>query len=130
MAQHTATPSNSRCRPGHAERTIFKNRVTKGSENLEGKYFEFDRKIVTGVLDALRGDINEGAAQMGMVADERMFEKSLSGTLSRTALHLDQMARRLAQLLDDVASATGYPKLATDSRLEQALVRRLPIRQV
>jgi hypothetical protein len=127
MAHSTAT-SNPRSRPGHAERTAFKKRVGKSFGDLDGKYFDFDRKLVARVLDTLRGAMDEGAAQMEMVADERMFEKSLSGTFSRTALHLDRMARRLGKLLDDVGSATGYPKIGANFPLMHAVVRRLPIR--
>ena len=128
MAHRNPAHRNSRQRLG-CSRAVAASRGTKISGDLERKCFEFDRKIVARVLDTLQGAINEGAAQMEMVADERMFDQSLSGTFSRTAQHLDRMARRLAKLIDDVANATGYPKIA-NYPVERAVVRRLPLRQV
>jgi hypothetical protein len=129
MARRGLAPGNSRCRLDHSERTVTEKRGTKIPGDLDRKCFEFDREIVAGILDTLQGAINAGAAQMEMVADERMFDKSLSGTFSRTAQHLNRMARKLEKLLDDVTNATGYPKLAMDYPVERAVVRRLPNRQ-
>lgn len=130
MDRRSPAPSNSRDRLGRSERTATENRGIKISSDLERKCFEFDRGIVAGVLDTLQGAINEGATQMEMVADERMFDKSLSETFSRTAQHLNRMARKLEKLLGEVADATGYPKIAMDYPIGRAVVRRLPIRQL
>jgi len=129
MARRSPAPGNSRCRFGHSERTVTEHRG-KISGDLERSCFEFDRKIVAGVLDTLQGAIDEGAAQMETVADERMFDQSLSGTFSRTARHLNRMARKLEKLLGDVANATGYPKIAMDYPGAGAVLRRLPERQL
>ena len=113
MARRSPAPGNRRCRLGHSERIVIEKRG-KISGDLERKCFEFDREIVAGVLDTLQGAITEGAAHMEMVADEQMFDKSLSGTFSRTARHLNRMACKLEKLLGDVTNATGYPKIAMD----------------
>ena len=123
MAMSSAVSGNSRFRLGHAERVRHPRSKTS---DLDQKCFEFDRKIVAGVLGALQAAINRGATQMEMVADERMFDQPLSGAFARSAQHLDQMAHRLQNLVDEVADATGYPKLAA----ARAVIRRLPARQV
>jgi hypothetical protein len=128
MSRRNPALSNTRWQLGHPE--FVSKRGTEKSDDLERKYFDFDRKIVALALNTLRGAVNQGATQMEMVADERMFEKSLSGTFSRAAHHLDQMERTLGKLLNDVASATGYPRIAAASPLGRAVVRRLPVRQV
>jgi hypothetical protein len=127
MSRRHPALSNTRCQLGHPE--FMSKRGTENSDDLERKYFDFDRKIVALALSTLRGAVNQGATQMEMVADERMFEKSLSGTFSRAAHHLDQMECTLRKLLDDVASATGYPRIAAASSPGRAVVRRLPVRQ-
>ena len=123
MALSSTASSNSRFRVGHADRA---HNLRSKVSNLDQKCFEFDRKVVAGVLDTLQAAVNQGATQMEMVADERMFNQSLSGAFTRSAHHLDRMAHRLERLLEDVASATGYPKIA----LGRAVIRRLPTRQV
>ncbi len=129
MARRSQALDNFRVRSGHSDRTFAKGEGNAISGDLERKCFEFDRKIVTGVLDTLRSAIKEGALQMEMVADERMFDDSLSGDFSRTAEHLNRMSGKLKKLLGEVCSATGYPKLALDYRGPGAVVRRLPHRQ-
>jgi hypothetical protein len=129
MDRRSLVRGNSRYRLNHSQRTVTARRGTKTAGDLERTYFEFDRKIVAGVLETVRGAINEGAVQMEMVADERMFDKSLSGTFSRTAQQLNQIARKLEKLLDDVANTTGYPEIAMDSQVGRAVVRRLSTRQ-
>lgn len=128
MRRRNPALSNTLRPLGHPE--FMSKRGTENSDDLERKYFDFDRKIVALALNTLRVAVNRGATQMEMVAEERMFEKSLSGTFSRAAHHLDQMERTLGKLLDDVASATGYPRIAAASPLRQAVVRRLPVRPV
>jgi hypothetical protein len=128
MALSNPASGNSRIRLGQNRAHRSENHATKPSGSLDRKFFEFDRKIVSGVLDTLQGAIGEGATQMEMVADEHMFDPGLSGTFSRTAQHLDRMARRLAKILGDVASATGYPKIAMDHQVARAAAPRLPVR--
>ena len=128
MDRRSLVRGNSRYRLNHSQRAVTARRGTKTGD-LERTYFEFDRKIVAGVLETVRGAINEGAVQMEMVADERMFDKSLSGTISRTAQQLNQIARKLEKLLDDVANTTGYPEIAMDSQAGGAVERRLSTRQ-
>ena len=124
MARRSPAPSNSHQRVIHSERALTESRRTKLSGDLERKYFEFDRNIVAGVLGLLQSAVNTGAAQMEMVADERMFDKSLSGTFSRAALHLNQMGQKLGVLLGEVSGATGYPKPALEFAVAHAVVRR------
>jgi hypothetical protein len=47
--------------------------------------------MVAGFLDALQDVLDDGAAQMEMVADERMFDAALSGTFAATAQNLYRM---------------------------------------
>lgn len=129
MAQRSVALGNSRYRVGCSQRAVVASRGAKVPGDLERKYFEYDRKIVAGVLDTLQAAVNEGAAQMEMVADERMFDKSLSGTLSRASQHLHRIAGKLEKLLQDVGNATGYPEMARDLPAARAVVRRLPNRQ-
>jgi hypothetical protein len=109
MARRNFAPGNSSYRLGYSERRETKNRRNEVSARLERKWFEFDRNIVTGVLDTLKGALHEGAAQMEMIAAEQMFDVSLSGTLSRTARRLGRMETLLKKLGLEVNGATGYP---------------------
>ncbi len=128
MARRHPAPSNSRSRPDRSERSANGNRGFEISSDFERKCFEFDRKIVAGVLDALRGAISDGVTQMAMVANEKMFDSSVSGTFSRTVQHLKQMLHQLEKLIEDVANSRGYPKVAIERPLARATVRRLPDR--
>jgi len=128
MAQRSLAHGNSRYRLGHAERSVPEKRERNITGDFERKCFEFDRKIVVGTLDALRGAINESATQIGMFADERIFDESLARSFSRTTRHLNRMVSRLEKLLTDVASATGYPKIAPGYPPRHAVVRRIPNR--
>jgi hypothetical protein len=126
MIRRSSAPNHLRGQLNQSKRT-----GTGGAavvSDLERQYFEFDRKIVAEVLDTLRNAIAEGATQMAMVADERMFDRSLSGTFSRTALHLDRMGGRLEKLLGEVGQASGYPKLAVERPAKTGVLRRLPDR--
>ena len=80
------------------------------STALERKWFEFDRSTVTEVLGKLLSSIHDGAAQMEMIADERMFDTLLSRTFARTSRRLDHVVANLKRLGVKVNDATGYPK--------------------
>ena len=110
MALRSLAPENFRFRPGYSERGSIKSRTTDVSAELERKWFEFDRNIVTGVLDTLKGAIHEGAAQMEMIGAEQMFDTALSGSFSRTARRLGRMETRLKKIALEVDGASGYPK--------------------
>ena len=77
---------------------------------LERKWFEFDRSAVIDILTNLQRSIHDGAAEMEMIADEQMFDASLSRTLARTAKRLDRVVENLKTLGIEVNGATGYPK--------------------
>lgn len=110
MARRNLAPGKPSYRLGYSVRGETKNRRTEVSAQLERKWFEFDRNIVTGVLDTLKGALHEGAAQMDMIAAEQMFDVSLSGTLLRTSRRLGRMETRLKKLGLEVDDATGYPR--------------------
>lgn len=61
-------------------------------------------------IDVVRGAIDENANELGMVAVEGVFEKSLSDELSRTSRALHVIAQELTALRGLVARANGYPK--------------------
>jgi hypothetical protein len=126
MPQRSPAHGNSRRRLGRAERRVALKRGHNITGDFDRKCFEFDRKIVVGLLDTLRRAINEGATHIDMVAAERRFDESLLGTFSLTAQHLHRMVSKLEKLLGDVAEATGYPKMVTDCPVGSAVVRRLP----
>jgi hypothetical protein len=128
MARRNRSPGDSRFRPPRSERSGNKIFTPKTSGDFERKCFEFDRKIVTGVLDALRRAIKESATQMKAVAGEQVFDESLSDSFARTARRLNRMLRKLEKLRGDVREATGYPKVVVHFSPEHAVVRRLPTR--
>jgi len=103
-------------------------RVTNPSD-LERKFFELDRRIVAGVLNTLRDALHEGAVQLDMVADERMFDKLLSANLSQASRRLDRIRHKLEGILGDVSKATGYPAVTVAPPIKHAEVRQLPARQ-
>jgi hypothetical protein len=110
MARPNLASGNSQYRPGYSERAGTKSRRTEVSALIERKWFEFDRNIVTGMLDNLHRAIDQGASEMEMIATEQMFDGLLSGSFSRIARHLGRAAIRLEKLALDVSCATGYPK--------------------
>jgi hypothetical protein len=109
MARHSLASGGSQFRPASV-RPKSKTRNFEISSTLERKWFEFDRRGVTDVLNKLRRSIHDGATQMEMIADEQMFDSSLSRTFSRTARRLDRLVENLKQLGVGVNGATGYPK--------------------
>lgn len=99
---------------------------TKGSDKrrdvidinprLERNWFEFDRKAVLRQIDTLQDAIDQNARELGMVADEGVFEQSLSSELSRASRALQAMRRELKTLRGEVARASGYPRANGGSR--------------
>lgn len=110
MPRPSLAPGSSQYRPGYSRRAGTRRRSTEVSAELERKWFDFDRNVVTGVLDTLHRAIHQGASQMEMIAAEQMFDGLLSGTFSRTARRLGRVATRLKKLSLEVNGASGYPK--------------------
>jgi hypothetical protein len=129
MSRRSVDSSHSRWRMGHSTGKVNGNQRTQDSVGLEQRFFEYDRRIVSGVLKNLRESIHEGAEQLGMVADERMFDDSLSANLSRTSRRLDRIYHTLEAVLGDVAKATGYPDILVRAPVKLAEVRKLPERR-
>ena len=127
MARRTATSGNSRYRSGHSRGRAFEGRSSKIPADLERRCFEYDRKLVANLIDKLRSAIDNGAVQIGLMADEQMFDDSLSDDLARMAQRLDRMAARLNELVVEVGNADGYPKMPSAHPPTPAEVRRLPI---
>jgi hypothetical protein len=84
---------------------------------LERQWFEFDRSAVLQQIDMMRGTIDRNAGDLGMVAVEGVFEKSLSAELARTSQSLQVLAQELNSLRGQVARASGYPKDGKESNL-------------
>ncbi len=80
------------------------------SPRLERKWFEFDRSVVLRQIDTIQNAIDQNAKELGMVAVEGVFEKSLSYELSRTSRSLLATVQKLSSLRALVARAKGYPK--------------------
>ena len=77
---------------------------------LERRCFEFDRSAVLRQIDLVRGTIDKNANDLGMVAVEGVFEKSLSDGLLRGSRALHGVAQELRALRGLVARTNGYPK--------------------
>jgi hypothetical protein len=123
MSRRRLASAHSRWRVGHTTGRLTENRHVQTSADLEQKFFEFDRRAVSGVLNDLRDSIHEGAMQLEMVADEQMFDQSLSANLSRTSRRLDRIYRTLESVLGDVAKASGYPDIVVRTPIKRAVVR-------
>jgi hypothetical protein len=83
--------------------------------------FEIDRSNLVLHLRTIRRAINESAEEMGMVAIENVFVKSVSRALTRTAQELYLVAEDLDDLLRLVERArapesTGRPEPKRKSR--------------
>src|SRR5579871_1077741 len=128
MARRSRTPGSSQFRLDRSERSGNEIYITKTPGDFERKCFEFDRKLVVAVINTLRDAIDEGAKQMSMLADERVFDESTSRTCSRTAQRLNRMVAELQKLLTEVGGATGYPKFPINAPAAHAVVRHLPTR--
>jgi hypothetical protein len=85
--------------------------------------FEIDRSTVITELLALRRAIEEGAKQIDMVADERVFDQSLSRALVRKARKLHLVARDLNGLIRLILRSR-VPKTASPSPVRCCLSGR------
>ena len=68
--------------------------------------FEIDRSNMVAQLRIIRRAINDSAEEMEMVAIERVFAKSVSQALTRTARKLYQLAEDLSGLHRIIERAT------------------------
>jgi len=117
--------ADSLWRVGNSTGRRHGNRRAENSVDLEQKFFEFDRGVVSGVLNDLRNSIHEGAVQLEMVAEEHLFDPSLSANLSRTSRRLDRIYRTLEEVLGEVAKASGYPDIMVRTPGKRAEIRQL-----
>jgi hypothetical protein len=76
----------------------------------ERDFFEFDRNILIGRLNALRLTVRNALTEIAMVAGENVFDKPLSAKLKRKARALDLIARRLEELSKVLARAR-FPRV-------------------
>ena len=127
MARRSMVSADSRWRMGNStERTNGSHqRQVDNSAELEHRFFEYDRRIISGAVKALRESVQEGALQLEMCAAERMFDDTLSASLSRTSRKLERINRALESILLDIAKATGYPDIAVRSPISRDNVRLL-----
>ena len=128
MARRSRTPGGSQFRLVRSERSGSEIYLTKTPGDFERKRLPILDELVVGVINALRDAIDEGAKQMSMLADERVFDDSTSRTCSRTAQRLNRMVTQLQKLLAEVGGATGYPKIPISHPGPHAVVRHLPTR--
>ncbi len=126
MARHTIASSNSRHRPGCARGRAFNG--TKIPADFERRCFEYDRKLVAVVIERLEAAIGQTAAQMDMVAEQQIYDESLSATFARIAQRFHWMTHELNDLMAEVGDAEGYPKMPRDQATTAAVVRPLPPR--
>ena len=77
---------------------------------LERRWLEFDRDVVLRQIDLIKSTIDANVNDLGMVAVEGVFDKSLSNGLLRTSRSLQVIAKELNALRSLVVHATGYPK--------------------
>jgi len=110
MARHSLASRHSQFRPAYSQRARARSRKPEISAALERKWFEFDRNVVTDVLNTLHRAIHNGAIQMEMIAAEQMFDAALSRTFARTSRRLSRTALKLKELGIEVNGVTGYPK--------------------
>ena len=101
---------NAQLRTARASGRLVRSNLSDISQNLERKWFEFDRNAVLRQIDLVQGAIDKNAHELGMVAVEGVFEKLLSDRLLVTSRSLHAMAQELRALRGLVARTNGYPK--------------------
>jgi hypothetical protein len=101
---------NAQPRTAHAKGRPARSDPSDISPELEHQWFEFDRSAVLRQIDMVQGAIDENANELGMVAVEGVFEKSLCDELLRGSRALHAIAQELSALRGLVARASGYPK--------------------
>jgi len=101
---------NAQLRTAHADSRPTRSQGSDISPELERRSFEFDRSAVLRQIDMVQGAIDDNANELGMVAAEGVFEKSLSDELSRASRALHVIAQELTALRGLVTRANGYPK--------------------
>jgi hypothetical protein len=74
---------------------------------LQREVFEIDRSKLVVQLGALRRAIIDSSEELKMVAIERVFVKSLSQVLTRTARKMQSLAEDFDALLRQVERAAG-----------------------
>jgi hypothetical protein len=129
MSRRSLVSAHSGWRLGHSTGRGNPNRRSENSASLEERFFEYDRRVVSGLLNSLRDSLHEGAVQLEMVANEHMFDEPLSGNLSRASRRLAKIHRTLMSVLDDVAKAEGYPEIPVVTTVRRAEVRSLADRR-
>jgi hypothetical protein len=77
---------------------------------LERRWFEFDRTAVLRQIDLVQGAIGGNVGDLEMVAVEGVFEKGLSGALSRTSRALHVIDAELTALRGLVTHTSHYPR--------------------
>jgi len=93
--------------PLHAprKRSLHVTELTPGTER---SWFEFDRAAVLRQLDDINRAIAANAVELKMVAEEGVFERPLSGDLSRAARVLRSIAKDLTNLRKTVIRVDQY----------------------
>jgi len=77
---------------------------------LDRRWFEFDRGAVLRQIDLVQDTIAENGNDLGMVAVEGVFDKSVSNELLRASRSLHAIAQELNALRSLVVQATDYPE--------------------
>jgi hypothetical protein len=101
---------NAQLRTAQAKGRPARSDPSDIAPKLERKWFEFDRSVVLRQIDLMRDTIDANANDLGMVAVEGVFEKSLSEGLLRGSRALHVVAQELRALHGLVARTKSYSK--------------------
>jgi hypothetical protein len=88
----------------------------------ERDFFEFDRGILIGQLNALQLTVRNAMTEIAMLAAENVFDKPLSAKLKRKARDLDRTARRLDDL-GKVLARAKFPRVRSNGLPNQPNAR-------
>jgi hypothetical protein len=102
--------SNAQLRAVHAKRQPSSADPLYVSQQLEQKWFAFDRSTVLRQIDSTRTAIGEFANELEMVGAERVFEKPVSDILFRMSRRLKSIGRDLRAMQAAVTRAKGYER--------------------